>query len=154
MEIVNLLGRRFFWEIETGNIIAERREMSGSLVETTKEQDFGKYTELQGLDPNAIEMITFEPGQYAEDFARADSWRFDPETKRIQFRYPDPNEPEPPEPVYQPPLTEQVKRLQDENTELKMAIAELAETNESDKIDMQLALTELAELVAGGGQVG
>ncbi|ANS73716.1 hypothetical protein AWM70_03280 [Paenibacillus yonginensis] len=53
-----------------------------------------------------------------------------------------------------PDVTNQIKELQNENTDLKLAIAELAETNESDKIDMQLALAELAELVAGGDQVG
>lgn len=44
--------------------------------------------------------------------------------------------------------------LQQENTELKLAIAELAESNESDKVDMQLALAELAEIVEGGDQIG
>lgn len=44
--------------------------------------------------------------------------------------------------------------MKDENTELKLAVAELAETNESDKIDMQLALAELADLITGGDQVG
>lgn len=57
-------------------------------------------------------------------------------------------------PEIPPDVTEQIQELQNENTDLKLAIAELAETNESDKIDMQLALAELAELVAGGDQVG
>lgn len=39
--------------------------------------------------------------------------------------------------------------LQQENMELKLALAELAEANETDKTKMQMALAELAELVAG-----
>lgn len=146
------LGRRLFWVKSTGNIIAQRPELSMG-IESTKADDFKVYTELKNYNPDEIEMTTFEPGQYAEDFAQAKSWRFDPETGQIVFYYPEPAE-EPQEPVYQPPLTDQVKKLQEENTALKLALAELAETSESDKIAMQLALAELADLIAGGDQVG
>ena len=145
------LGRKFFWVKSTGNIVAQRGEMSAG-IESTKEEDFAVYVQLQGMNPDAIEMTTFEPGQYAENFAQASSWRFDPETGQIVFSYPDPNDPDPPVSVYQPPLTEQVKKLQEENTALKLALTELAESSESDKINMQLALAELAELVVGGGE--
>lgn len=37
-----------------------------------------------------------------------------------------------------------------EMTEVKLAIAELAEAQQTDKIEMQLAITELAEIVTGG----
>ncbi len=40
--------------------------------------------------------------------------------------------------------------LEAENTALKLALAELAETQEADKLATQLALAELAELMAGG----
>ncbi|GIP20420.1 hypothetical protein [Paenibacillus sp. J22TS3] len=117
MEVVNRLGRRFFWDKVTGNIIAQRNEMEGALVESTKEQDFALYAELAGYSPEAVEMTTFEYGQYAEDFSRSTSWRFDPSTKKIQFYYPDDSNPgEVLEP--QQPLTEQV-------TELRQAIADL-----------------------------
>ncbi|WP_051289784.1 hypothetical protein [Paenibacillus massiliensis] len=47
-----------------------------------------------------------------------------------------------------------VEQLELENMELKLAIAELAEMNQKDKTETQLALTELAELIAGtGGEV-
>ncbi|GIO36873.1 hypothetical protein J41TS12_17340 [Paenibacillus antibioticophila] len=45
---------------------------------------------------------------------------------------------------------EVIASLQSENTELKLAIADLAEANEADKILMQLALAELAEIIAEG----
>jgi hypothetical protein len=40
--------------------------------------------------------------------------------------------------------------LETENTALKLALAELAETQEADKLATQLALAELAEIIAGG----
>ncbi|RRJ66936.1 hypothetical protein EHV15_31425 [Paenibacillus oralis] len=51
----------------------------------------------------------------------------------------------------------ELERLQAINTELKLAIAELAEASEADKTKIQLALTELAEMIAagrGGEKVG
>lgn len=42
----------------------------------------------------------------------------------------------------------ELERLQQENMELKLALAALAEANETDKTQMQLALAELAEWVA------
>lgn len=119
MSKVEPLGRRFFWIKKTGNIIAQRYEMSAG-IESTKEEDFEVYMELKSYNPEAIEMTTFEPGQYAEDFVKAKSWLFDPDTGQIRFIYPDPTDPETPLPP-QPPLSEQV-------AELKQAIAELTLT--------------------------
>ncbi|MFU1796960.1 hypothetical protein ACM1RC_24065, partial [Paenibacillus azoreducens] len=88
----------------------------------------------------AIEMTTFEPGQYAEDFAKAKGWSFDPETKQIKFLYPDPNNPVP---VPQPPLTEQVKKLQEENTLLKAQNSAL-----SDRADfIEDCMAEMAQKI-------
>ncbi|MTI56168.1 hypothetical protein [Geosporobacter ferrireducens] len=43
-----------------------------------------------------------------------------------------------------------VQQLEQENLELKLALAELAEKSETDKQDLQLALAELAETLIGG----
>lgn len=50
----------------------------------------------------------------------------------------------------QPQEPTELERLRVENTELKLAIAELAEANENDKTETQLALAELAALITGG----
>jgi len=103
------LGRRFFWVKSTGNIVAQRGEMPWG-IESTKEEDFEVYVELKPYDPDAIEMTTFEPRQYEEEFSRAIDWRFDPDTGNIQFAYPNPDDPEE-QPVYRKPLTEEVDEL-------------------------------------------
>jgi len=73
--------------------------------------------ELKPYDPDAIEMTTFEPRQYQEEFSKATDWRFDPETGEIQFAYQNPDALERLS-VYQPSLTEQVKALEIKSTEL------------------------------------
>lgn len=126
MRTVEPLGRRFFWVKSTGNIVAQRYEMSAG-IESTKEEDFEVYIELKQYDPEAIEMTTFEPGQYAEDFAKAESWMFDPVTGQIRFIYPDPDNPEVPT-APQPPLTEQVIALKTENESLKSRVSDVEMT--------------------------
>lgn len=126
MKRIEPLGRRFFWIKSTGNIVAQRYEMPAG-VESTKEEDFAVYVELKPYDPEAIEMTTFEPGQYAEEFATASSWRFNPDTGAIEFAYPDPTDPETP-PVYQAPLTAQVAELKAETAALNLAIIDVWET--------------------------
>lgn len=123
MKEVKPLGRRFFWIKSTGNIVAQRGEMSAG-IESTKEEDFEVYAELRELNPEAIEMTTFEPRQYEEDFERAKSWHFDPETGLIQFIFLDPDNPEVP-PVPQPPLTEQVAELKGRTEAAELAIMAL-----------------------------
>lgn len=42
-----------------------------------------------------------------------------------------------------------IEDLQAENTSLKLALAEMAETQQTDKQEMQLALAEIADLIGG-----
>lgn len=126
MKVIEPLGRRFFWVKSTGNIVAQRGEMAAG-IESTKEEDFAVYVELKPYDPDAIEMTTFDPGQYAEEFETASSWRFNPDTGEIEFAYPDPNAPTDP-PVFQPPLTQQVAGLKSETAALNLAIIDVWET--------------------------
>ncbi|MBY0160965.1 hypothetical protein V4V36_24985 [Paenibacillus lautus] len=127
MKTIKPLGRRFFWVKSTGNIVAQRGELSEG-IESTKEEDFKVYIELKPYDPDAIEMTTFQPGQYAEDFKRSKDWRFNPHTGEIEFSYYDPNAPEPEEStVYRRPLTEEINNLKAADLDIKEAIALLFE---------------------------
>lgn len=45
-------------------------------------------------------------------------------------------------------------KLQKENFELKLALAEMAESQEVQRLETQLALAELAEAMAGGVDIG
>jgi hypothetical protein len=143
------IGRRIYYELATGNVIVDTGERSGSVVETTMEQDFASYAALSARVLETVGLLQLEYGQYAEDFTTCNGYRIDPDREKVLFSYPDPLEPQLP-PVYQRPLSETVAAMETENTALKLALAELAETQEADKLATQLALAELAELVSGG----
>ena|GEM_PF-6405365 len=54
------------------------------------------------------------------------------------------------EPEPETPLHDQITQLEAQNTELMLAVAELASVSETDKMETQLAIAELASIVMGG----
>lgn len=104
------IGRKIYYEIETGNVILDTGERQGFVVPTTVEQDMQTYKGLTERNREAVDVIELEYGQYAQDFAESNGYRVNPETKELEFSYPDPNEPEQVL-VYQTPLSVEVEEL-------------------------------------------
>jgi hypothetical protein len=79
----------------------------------TFEEDYQSFIDLSQRNPDTIGWIDFENGEYYQDFVQSNGcFRVvNPETKEIEFSYPDPNQ-QTQEPVYQKPLTEQVRELE------------------------------------------
>ena len=123
------IGRKIYYDLTTGNVILDTGEFQGYVVPTTVEQDIQAYKSLSERNRETFDTIELEYGQYAQDFAESNGCRVNPETKELEFSYPDPNEEEPQEPVYQKPLSEQIK-------EQEQAIGEL---------------TTLVSMISGGG---
>lgn len=105
------IGRKIYFDKETGNILVDLGEKQGFVIETTVEQDIQNYTVLSERNRDTFDYIELEYGQYSQDFMESNGYRINPETKELEFSYPDPNEEEPQEPVYQEPLSEEVKEL-------------------------------------------
>lgn len=105
------LGRKIYYDIPTGNVILDTGERQGSVVPTTVEQDVQTYKALSERNRETFDYIELEYGQYARDFAECNGYKVNPETKELEFSYPDPNEPEE-EPIYQKPLSEQINELE------------------------------------------
>jgi len=120
--VLQQIGARIYYDIETGEVILNTGERAGHVVELTPEQERERYTALAERVESSYSWIDLEYGQYREDFAICSGYRVNPETKTLEFSYPDPNEPETP-PVYHKPLTEQVAELQDENAFLTLELA-------------------------------
>jgi hypothetical protein len=118
------IGRRLYYDKLTGNIVFDTGERRGSVKSTTIEQDISTYSALLERNRETFDIIELEFGAFAQDFAECSGYRINPETKQIEFSYPDPNEPEK-EPVYGPPLSAEVERLKQEDLNNKEAIAEL-----------------------------
>lgn len=138
------IGTKIYFDKISGEVITIIGQRSGEVVETTLEQDISTYSALTIRNPETFDYIKLEYDQYSQDFAECIGYRVNPETKTLEFSYPDPNEPEAPQP-YQAPLSEKVESLEQEKMILQLALAETIEKQETDKVNNQLALAELVE---------
>lgn len=120
---MNFVGRKIYYDKATGNVIVDTGEKVGAVVDTTINQDFETYQALKERVRDTVGVIQLEYGQYAADFAQCNGYRVNPETLELEFSYPDPNATEPQEPVYQKPLTEQLKETQQAVAELSLLLA-------------------------------
>lgn len=119
------VGRRIYFDVPTGNPIVDTGERQGFVVPTTVEQDIATFKALFERNRETFDYIELEFGQYAQDFMECNGYRVNPETRRMEFSYPDPNEPVPQEPVYQTPLSVQVEAQNQAIAELSAMIAML-----------------------------
>jgi hypothetical protein len=141
-----LIGKKIYYELLTGDVILITPEKVGG-INTTKEQDFAMYDVLAVRNPEQVGVIQLEYGQYRRDFELCgNNVRVDLETGELLFSYP----------VFEQPLSVKLEQLEAENSvikqeniDIKLALAELAQTQEMDKIEIQLALAELGGLVGG-----
>lgn len=147
------IGRKIYYEKSTGNKIVDTGERQGAVVETTVQQDFESYSELSERNPESVDLIVLEFGELSEDFATSNGVRVNIETGKLEFSYPDPNEPEAP-PVFQEPLSSKVVNLELENAMLQMSMMEMTmyAASQDERLQTQEnAVMELSMIVAGGG---
>lgn len=109
---MNKIGRKLYYDKTTGDIIVDTGERSGNVVGTTSEKDISTYITLSERNIETFDFIQLEFGQYSQDFAECNGYMVNPETRLIEFSYPDPNEPDI-EPVYQKPLSVEVANLRE-----------------------------------------
>lgn len=120
------IGRKIFYEKETGNVILDTGERQGSVIPTTIEQDIQAFFVLSERNRDSFDYIKLEYGQYSQDFAESNGYRINIKTKEIEFSYPDPNEPETPL-VFRKPLSQEVEELKEAQAETNTTLLELME---------------------------
>jgi len=108
------IGRRIYFDTTTGETILVIAQRSGAVTETTVEHDMETYTVLSQRNRESFDFLQLEYGEHDESFAACNGYRVDRSTKQLEFNYPDPNKPEPEKPTYRPPLSEQIKSLEDD----------------------------------------
>lgn len=135
------IGRKVYFDINTGNVIFDTGERQGFVIPTTIEQDIATFKELSERNRETFDFIELEYGQYAQDFAECNGYRINVDDKTIEFSYPDDNE-EPIEPVYQAPLSEQVEGLKKDKQLLQIKVDALSNQNEM----IEGAIAELAAM--------
>lgn len=111
---------RIYYDIDTGHPIQTTGNFEDRwLTEYVSVDDqILKYTILTERVRDSFDVLELPYGSYSQDFAECNGYRVNPETKELEFSYPDPNEPEEP-PVYEAPLSEKVASLEQENQLLK-----------------------------------
>lgn len=112
-----ILGKKIYYDIDTGGVLVDTGEQRGKVIHATVAQDVETYKALFERNRDTFDYVELEHGQYTQDFAECSGYRINPETRELEFSYPDPNAPEV-EAVFQKPLSEQVK-------EQEQAIGEL-----------------------------
>jgi hypothetical protein len=117
---------RIYFDLKTGSVI----QMTGNYDDTglnelpSIEDDISNYTALSERNRDTFDVIELPFGAYAEDFAMCNGYRVNPETKQLEFSYPDPNEPEAPQ-VFRKPLSEEVEETKQAIAELTLLLAQM-----------------------------
>lgn len=119
------MGARIYYDKRTGEPFFSIGARSGDFIPSTVEQDIETYKALSERNRESFGVIELPYGAYAEDFAKSNGYRVNPETLELEFSYPDPNATEPQEPIYQKPLSEQVNELERKIEVQNQAIAEM-----------------------------
>lgn len=102
------VGSKIYYDVNTGIVLVYTSEYEGTYTPATIEQDIETFSDLSNRNRESFDLIQLEYGQYRQEFILSQGdFRVVPETKELEFSYPDPNEPEVPQP-YQPPLSEVV----------------------------------------------
>ena len=101
------IGRTIFFDMVTGEVIIDTGEWSGAFYKKSVEEQVKTYQTLSDRNRETFDCIELEYGQYIQDFTESIGYRVNPETKTLEFSYPDTNEPGVEQP-YQVPLSEQV----------------------------------------------
>lgn len=77
------IGKRIYYEKSTGNVILDKGEMQGSVIETTQPEDFAIFPGLLGKDPSSIDFLQLSYGERADEFDNMGSMRVDPQTREL-----------------------------------------------------------------------
>ncbi len=77
------IGRRIYYDKITWEILIDTGERAGDVVETTPEQDFASYPQLQGRGLADTGYIELAYGERREEFMNMGSLEVDPTTQEL-----------------------------------------------------------------------
>lgn len=80
------IGRKVYYDKETGNVILVTGEMSGDVIETTTSQDFESYQALKERAPETVTWLKLGYGELSESFGQGIPSRV--ENGVLLFTYP------------------------------------------------------------------
>lgn len=137
-----MIAGRVFYDKFTGEALLYYTNDNG--ISWPVSYDLERSQTLADRVPSTVGVIEIEYGQYAQDFASCIGWRVDVSGDEpvLVFSYPDPNDSVKP-PVYQPPLSEVVTTLEEENALLTLELAQTQLRLEQEEQEQASLLLEL-----------
>ncbi|MBN8200475.1 hypothetical protein [Bacillus sp. NTK034] len=82
---MNRIGRKLYFDKETGHVILDTGERKGSVIETSVEQDIETYQVLGERNRGSFDVISFQFGAFALEFANCKGFYVDVITKSVKF---------------------------------------------------------------------
>ncbi|MCD7034566.1 hypothetical protein LRR81_09970 [Metabacillus sp. GX 13764] len=79
------IGRRIYYDNTTGEVILDKGEMEGDVLQTTDMQDIFSFPVLSERNRDSFDYIDLDFGAYADRFKQHESYKVDAKTKRIIF---------------------------------------------------------------------
>ncbi len=147
------LGTKIYYLISNGNVILDTGDMMGCVVETSFDEDYNNYTDLSKYAKDSIGCIKLEYGELGKLLAdhRANSFKVDvssnPHKLIFEWIDYDTGEPAPSPKTMEELIKEEADKVR---LEYAMAIAEVVENIEKDKLELSTAIVEAIEMRSGG----
>lgn len=147
------LGTKIYYLISNGNVILDTGDMMGCVVETSFDEDYNNYTDLSKYAKESIGCLKLEYGELGKllEEHKANSFRVDVSSQphKLVFEWIDYDTGQPGEPPKT--MEELIKEEADKvRLEYAMAIAEIVENIEKDKLELSTAIVEAIEMRSGG----
>lgn len=150
---MNQIGSKIYYLISNGNVILNTGDVIGCVVETSFDEDYNNYTDLNKYAKDSIGCLKLEYGELGKllEEHKANSFKVDVSSSphKLVFEWIDYDTGEP----AKPPKTmeELIKEEADKvRLEYAMAIAEVVENIEKDKLELSTAIVEAIEMRSGG----
>ncbi|MCR8843072.1 hypothetical protein NQ117_05220 [Paenibacillus sp. SC116] len=142
----NKIGRKIYYDKVFGNVIQVVAQINGLAPTTTVDEDITRYKTLSERNRDTFDMIQLTYGQYDQDFSTCVDYTVDIATKKLVFKYADPNNPNPP---YRAPLTESVDAMGAELATMKLK--DIEQQTIIDGLGTQLTQAKLEIIALKGG---
>lgn len=150
---MNQIGSKIYYLISNGNVILNTGDMMGCVVETSFDEDYNNYTDLSKYAKDSIGCLKLEYGELGKllEEHKANSFKVDVSSNphKLVFEWIDYDTGKPGEPPKT--MEELIKEEADKvRLEYAMAIAEVVENIEKDKLELSTAIVEAIEMKSGG----
>ena len=147
------LGTKIYYLISNGNVILDTGDMMGCVVETSFDEDYNNYTDLNKYAKDSIGCLKLEYGELNRllEEHKSNSFKVDVSSNphKLVFEWIDYDTGKPGEPPKT--MEELIKEEADKvRLEYAMAIAEVVENIEKDKLELSTAIVEAIEMKSGG----